>query len=102
MAGDEREGAPRAPSSVNEQERSLLRDAFEDAPCEFWVRDLSGACVVANAATRKLDNVEGATVEEARMPPDVITAWQENNRRAYAGEVVQGELAYGEGDARRF
>ena len=87
--------------SIGEHEISLLRDAFEDAPFEFWVRDLSGVCVIANAETRRLGTVLGARVEDASVPPAVIAAWQENNRRAYAGEVVQNELEYGEGERRR-
>src|SRR5512139_2829550 len=88
-------------SSLPEPVRALLGDAFEAAPFGFWARDLAGVCVVANAETRRLDNVGGATVDEARVPPDVIAAWQENNRRALAGEVVQNSFEYGSGEHRR-
>lgn len=89
-------------SSLNENERALLRDAFEDAPFEFWVRDLDGRCIVANAATRMLGTILGCRVEDASVPPNMIAAWQANNRRAYAGEVVQNEFEYGEGEQKRF
>lgn len=81
---------------------SLLSDAFEDAPFEFWARDMTGRCIVANAATRALDGVDGNKVEDAHVPPEVIAAWQANNRRAYAGEVVQNSFEYGEGDQKRY
>jgi PAS domain S-box-containing protein len=81
----------------------LLRDAFEDAPFEFWARDLTGRCIVANAATRALGGVDvGNFVEDGKVPPEVIAAWQANNRRAYAGEVVKNVFEYGEGDQRRY
>jgi PAS domain S-box-containing protein len=86
---------------LNEHECSLLADAFEDAPFEFWVRDLDGRCVIANAIGRRLGGVYGKRLEDAAVPPDMIAAWQANNRRAYAGEVVQNEFEYGEGEQKR-
>ena len=80
---------------MTDSEYSLLRDAFEDAPFEFWVRDLEGRCVVANAETRRLGGRVGQKVEDTPVPPEVIASWQSNNRRALAGEVVQNEFEYG-------
>ena len=88
-------------SSLSESEISLLRDAFEDAPFEFWARDLDGTCVVANATTRRLGDILGRKVESSPVPRDVLAAWQANNRRAYAGELVQNELQYDDGEHRR-
>jgi PAS domain S-box-containing protein len=87
---------------LTESELSLLRDAFEDAPFEFWVRDLDGRCIIANADTRRLGGVIGQKVEDAQVPPEVILSWQANNRRAFAGEVVQNEFEYGVGAHRRY
>jgi PAS domain S-box-containing protein len=87
---------------LDENARSLLRDAFEDAPFEFWARDLTGRCIVANAQTRELGELLGRTVEEANVPPDLSAAWQDNNRRAFAGECVQNEFEYGDGDQKRY
>ena len=90
-----------ASSSLSESEISLLRDAFEDAPFEFWVRDLDGMCVIANAVTRRLGGIIGHKVEDAPVPREMLAAWHANNRRAYAGEVVQNEFEYGDGEHRR-
>jgi two-component system CheB/CheR fusion protein len=92
----------RETSSLTETDIAALRDAFEDAPFEFWIRDLAGLCVVANAGTRRLGAILGNKPEDAPMPPDVIAAWLANNRRAYAGEVVQNEFAYGDGERKRW
>jgi len=54
--------------SLTESKLSLLRDAFEDAPFEFWARDLDGTRVVANAATRRLGVVLGDKVGDAPVP----------------------------------
>ena len=89
-------------SSLDDGVCGLLRDAFENAPFEFWARDMEGRCVVANAATRALNGVDGNKVEQARVPPEVIAAWKENNRRAYAGEVVKNSFEYGDGDEKRY
>jgi two-component system CheB/CheR fusion protein len=88
--------------ALTESERSLLCDAFEDAPFEFWARDLDGVCIVANAQTRRLGEILGRKVTDANVPPEVIESWLANNRRAYAGEVVQNEFEYGIGERRRY
>lgn len=90
-------------SSLHDKVLALLRDAFEDAPFEFWARDMDGRCVVANAESRAIGGVEvGNNVEDALVPSEVIASWHANNRRAYAGEVVQNSSEYGEGDKKRF
>jgi PAS domain S-box-containing protein len=89
-------------TELTDDEISLLRDAFDDAPFEFWARDLEGRLIVANAAGRKLGLELGQKVEDAPVADEVIAAWQANNRRAYAGEVVQNEAEYVSGDARQY
>jgi PAS domain S-box-containing protein len=89
-------------SELTENEISLLRDAFEDAPFEFWARDMEGRCIVANAMTRARGGILGHKVEDAPVAPDMIAAWQANNRRAYAGEVVQNEVTYASDEQRRW
>jgi PAS domain S-box-containing protein len=73
---------------------SFLSGLFEDAPFEFWVRDATGRCIVQNAAGRRWGNLLGALPEESPVTPQMLAAWQENNRRAYAGEVVRNEVEY--------
>jgi PAS domain-containing protein len=72
-----------AAGSLDDGICGLLRDAFEDAPFEFWARDMSGRCIVANAAVRALGGVDvGNVVEDGNVPPVVFAAGQANNRRA--------------------
>jgi len=79
-------------SAMSEGEGAVLRDAFEDAPFEFWVRDASGRCIVQNAAARRWGDLRGLQIEESPASPEIRAAWQANNQRAYAGELVQNEV----------
>ena len=83
------------------EKAALLGAAFEDAPFEFWVRDAEGRCIVENAAARRWGGLLGKKPEESAVPPDVLAAWQENNLRAYAGELVRNEVEYLVGGQRR-
>jgi two-component system CheB/CheR fusion protein len=87
---------------VDDNTLSLLRDAFEDAPFEFWARDLEARCIVSNAVGRKLGDLVGRKVEDAPVAPEMISAWIANNQRAFAGQVVQNEFEYGDGDHKRY
>ncbi len=73
---------------------SILRAAFDNAPFEFWARDEDGRCVVQNAAGSKWGELLGLRPEESAVPPEVLATWQENNRRALAGEVVRREVEH--------
>jgi PAS domain S-box-containing protein len=80
---------------------SFLSAAFEHAPLEFWVRDAEGRCIVQNAAGRRWGDLVGALPEESSVTPQMLAAWQENNRRAYAGEIVRNEIEYDLGGEKR-
>jgi PAS domain S-box-containing protein len=68
---------------------------LENAPFELWVRDAEGRCILQNAAAEKHwgDRI-GKRIEESGVPDAVAAVWRANNRRAYAGEVVEGEVEY--------
>jgi PAS domain S-box-containing protein len=72
---------------------SLLRAAFDNAPFEFWVRDKDRVCIMQNSvATQHWGNVVGRRPEDSALAPEAFAIWQANNRRAFAGEVVRGEM----------
>ena len=74
---------------------SLLRAAFDHSAVEFWVRDAEGRCLMENAAAERHWGAQiGLQPEEVELAPEELAIWQENNRRALAGEVVQGEVEY--------
>lgn len=91
-------------STTDAQRRSVysvLHTAFEDAPFEFWVRDSEDCCVVQNAAARKWGDQRGRCTDESSVPSEISAAWRENNRRAYAGELVQNEVELWRGGVKR-
>jgi PAS domain S-box-containing protein len=83
-------------------QESVPYAAFEDAPFEFWVRDADDRCTLQNAAAaRRWGNLLGLRTEDATVSPEVLATWQETNRRAYAGELVQHEIEYVVGGEKR-
>jgi PAS domain S-box-containing protein len=82
---------------------ALLRAAFDHAPFEFWVRDRNEVCILQNAALKRhWGDILGKRPEEANVSPEALAIWQANNRRAFAGEIVQGDIELHEGQAVRW
>jgi len=77
------------------ESEAKFRAAFENAPFEFWVRDAEGRRIMQNAAfTKHWGEQIGKRVVDADIPVDVAAVWQANDRRAYAGEVIEGDVEY--------
>lgn len=75
--------------------QALLEAAFQAAPIEFWVRDLDGRCILENQTlVDHWGSMLGQRPEDAKVDAATLALWQENNRRAYAGETVVGEQTF--------
>jgi PAS domain S-box-containing protein len=72
-----------------------IRAILEYAPFELWVRDAEGRCILQSVAAEMHwgDRIR-KRVEESGVPEAVAAVWRANNCRAYAGEVVEGEVEY--------
>jgi PAS domain S-box-containing protein len=82
---------------------SLLRATFENAPFEFWARDKNEVCILQNAALRDhWGDLLGRRPQDAGVSPEALAIWRANNRRAFAGEVVKGEIELHEASGRRW
>jgi PAS domain S-box-containing protein len=82
---------------------SLLRGALDNAPFEFWVRDLEGVCLLQNqAVVRNWGDMLGKRPEEAGVAPGDLEIWRRNNRRAIAGEVIEEEVEFQQGGERKW
>jgi len=80
----------------------MLRAVVDNTPFEFWARDLDGRCIMENATlVRNWGSLLGTRPEDAEVPSDSLAIWQDNNRRAYAGEIVDAEVEYDQGGIRR-
>ena len=92
----------RAEVALRESE-ARLSATFENLPFDFWARDQNGRIVLQNSLCVKLwgDQI-GKLPEEAGLDKETLAIWQENNRRAFAGEVVRGEAEYTLGKERKY
>ncbi len=70
-----------------------LRAAVESLPFDFFMLSPEGRYVMQNSVCKRHwgDSV-GKCPEDLRLDEETLTLWQTNNRRALAGEVVEGEV----------
>jgi len=67
----------------------------DNTPVEYWARDMEGRCIMENAlVVEHWGSLMGKRLEDTSARPEEVTRWRANNRRAYAGEVVDEEIQY--------
>jgi len=72
-----------------------LRAAIESLPFEFFVLDENGRHVMQNSVSRQnWGDLIGKCPADLPLDEQPRTLWQDNRRRALAGEVVQGETVF--------
>ena len=75
------------------ESQALLRATIESLPFDFFAIDASGRYVVQNSTCReRWGDVIGKRPEDIAGDEDNLALWKENNARAFAGEVVTGEV----------
>jgi len=85
------------------EHEALLSATIESLPFEFFAIGTDGRYIMQNAATlRHWGDVIGKRSEELSADPMLIAIWAENNRRAFAGEVIAQETAYEQDGGTRF
>ncbi|HMK38003.1 MAG TPA: PAS domain S-box protein, partial [Bacteroidota bacterium] len=86
----------RSEEAVRESE-ALLQTVFESLPFELWVCGTDGRFVMQNpTSVARWGNQTGKRPSETGIDPVVVQRWEENNRRAFSGELVTGETQYNE------
>ena len=78
-----------------ERDRScaILNAAIECLPFDFFALGSDGRYMLTNiAATGPYGNIVGKTPQEVCPNEHDLAVWLENNRRAFAGEQVEGEV----------
>ena len=74
---------------------SILRAVVDNTPFEFWARDLEENCFMENTVlVQHWGSILGRRPEDTAITPEELALWKDNNRRAFAGEVVDEEVAY--------
>lgn len=77
------------------ESEARLHAAVESMPFDFWLIGMDGRYVMQNSASRELyGSIVGKMPEEVAPNMEVLRIWQENNRRAFAGEMVQEEISF--------
>jgi PAS domain S-box-containing protein len=75
--------------------RALHAATIESLPFDFWARDREGYCFSQNATTlENWGDLLHKRPEDMELPPQVLEAWLDNNRRALSGEIVRGDVEY--------
>jgi PAS domain S-box-containing protein len=78
------------------QSEERFRIVIESLPFHFFMIDESGRYIMQNTALRDQWGVDiiGKRPEDIGADEDTLAIWKENNRRAFEGEVVQGERSF--------
>lgn len=86
-----------------QESKAHLSATIESIPFEFWVVGPGGCYTMQNRPCREhYGDIVGKRPEEICPNESVFEVWQDNNRRAFAGELVKGEVRYRFGDEERF
>ncbi|MDF3056991.1 MAG: hypothetical protein K0R17_1206 [Rariglobus sp.] len=80
-----------------------LRTAIDSIPFDFWVMDAEGRYLLANAVSRRQwGDSTGKAPADLAVPAETRALWERNNRRAFAGETVSGDVYMEVAGQRRF
>ncbi len=72
-----------------------LRTAMDSLPFDFFMIDKKGQYVMQNASCReKWGDIVGKRPADIADNEETCRLWEENNRRAFAGETVHGEVSF--------
>jgi len=75
------------------ESETRLRAAIENLPFDFFLFDKTGRYAMINAVCRQhWGDLVGKRVEEVCPDESTLALWQSNNARAFAGEVVRGDV----------
>jgi len=76
------------------ERNSQMRALIDNLPFDTWAMDRSGHYILQNQVSIKNwgDSI-GKTPNQIHLRKDLLERWQENNRKAFEGTVVKGELS---------
>ncbi len=85
------------------ESQSLLSTMIESAPFDFWAIGRDGRYILVNSVSvERYGDIVGKKPEEICHDPDMLAIWQENNRRAFGGELVKGDVKFTLAGVERF
>ncbi len=84
----------RVEEALRESE-ARLRTAIDSVPFDLFLIDAEGRYAMQNVACRqRWGDVVGKRPEDVAPDPECRALWQRNNRKAFAGEVVEDEIKF--------
>lgn len=85
------------------ESKSLFEAAIDSLPFDFFGIAADGRYMMQSQVSKQTwGDVRGKRPEEVCPDKDVLAVWQENNRRAFAGEQVNREVEYLVHGAKQF
>jgi len=83
--------------------KAILQAAIESLPFDFFALGPDGRYILQNATSRSHWNEAiGKRPEELGLSEDTLALWLDNNRRAFAGEKVEGQVEFSVHGQSRF
>ncbi|MBW2410978.1 MAG: PAS domain S-box protein, partial [Deltaproteobacteria bacterium] len=80
-----------------------LSAIIESLPFDFFMIDTDGYYVMQNSANRqRWGDIIGKRPEDINIDKKTRSLWLENNRRAFAGETVKGEIQFHPDGEKRY
>ena len=80
-----------------------LRTAIENLPFDFFALDKAGRYVLQNSTSvRHWGDRLGRRVSEVQVDPAIASYWEQKDRRAFAGGIVESDAEYTFGDEKRY
>ena len=80
-----------------------LSAIIESLPFDFFMIDTDGYYVMQNSSNRqRWGDIIGKRPEDINIDEKTRLLWLENNRRAFAGETVKGEIQFHPGGEKRY
>ena len=75
------------------EKEAHLRTVIESLPFDVFALDKSGRYVLQNSTCKKnWGDIIGMRPKDIKVDKDTLVLWEENNRRAFAGETVEGDV----------
>ncbi|NOQ45357.1 MAG: PAS domain-containing protein, partial [Desulfobulbaceae bacterium] len=72
-----------------------LRAVVDSLPFDFFIMDENNRYVMQSSGSKEAwSDITGKRLEDLVTDKSTLALWQDNNRRAFAGEVVKGEVEF--------
>ena len=78
-----------------EESRAILQSVIESLPFEFFAIGADGRYFLQNGVSKSMwGDIRGKMPRDIAPDPYTDTLWQDNNRRAFQGEMVRCDVAF--------